>query len=285
MCDIDSTTTTPSKTSSPSKPLVLPSWSQVFSGPCGKFLILCFLSSLAFFIAMIAYVGIYTNSLSNDPNLMCTPFFLFAWTLMIPPILAAWFVVTVSSVWFDIREKFEHTRCPGGAFIFTSLIHFVFFISALLIASILSESGVIIKANNNTDMMFQFLGSQFDPKVYTLFSHSNVTNDTFSNSACESFPFSRICPTLGRFRYTYLQNVSRCQPNAEEDALRFSLLYLEPLVGSSRTALNFGILFACFFTFGYIVAMTRRLSPPNEWIDYQCCLPSNIGPNERTGLI
>ena len=279
-------TTTPTEASHP-KARVPTHWSKVFGGPCGRFIIFCFFLGLALFAAMIFYIVLYASSVLNNPNIMCTPFFLFAWISVLPTMLVIWFLAIFFSLCCVDDHKAQKARCRNCRACFCTYISIsygILYVLALGFVSISSEQWVIIKDHNNSDIMFQYLGNKFDSKVYPILSRPNNINDTFPNSTCEPVQFSSICFHIDPFRYSNLSKVFRCQPN-DEDSVEFTFLYLKPLTELSQTAITLGLLSVIFFVLGYNSVMQRRLSSPDKWIGKQCCRPFNSKPNEWTRLI
>jgi hypothetical protein len=349
MSNIESTTT--STETSHFEFLVLTSWSKVFDGACGRFLILCFFLSLALFVTMIAYVGAYVGSVLNDPNIICVPFFLSVLMPILPIVLTLWFLATLGSIcvvpimeeahmccriflylstysflllctaffsifvvysfdatyshfnglsiliilfiwafllifgliWIEVGIR-DHTNCRMCPYTCSSVSYCVIFILLLTFTSVFSEHGVIIKENNSSNMMFQYLGNGLNPTAYSIIFRRDGIDEMFPSSACKSVPFSTLCPIFGPLRDTDLSRVLKCQPNAES-GLEFPLFYLRSLMELSRITINIGITFAIFFAFGCVFILERRFLPSKKWIENRFCWSFSGEPNEGTRLI
>ena len=322
-------------------------WSKVFNGPCGRFLILCFFLSLVLLVAMIAYVGIYMSSVLNDPNIMCMPFFIFAWKFVLPYVLTLWFLTTFSLIWVNYGTKQSHMNCRMLVYLSThfsvffcffffllgatsfslfnrrdmfpvlmilllsgvaigfiwveiglryhedcrvfpylcsSVSYCVMFLFLVIFTSVFAEHGVIIKGNNSSDIMFQYIGSRSDPKAYPLFFRLDGINNIFPNSSCDFVRFYDLCPAFGLLQDINFPGAFRCQPNSK-DGLEFLLPYLESLMGFSRHVNDIGITFAIFFALAYVFMMERRLLSSEEWVENRLFQSSFGKLNERTPLI
>ena len=256
-------------------------WSRVFSGPCGRFIILCFFLSLVLFVAMVAYVGIYISSLLNDPDILCLPFFFLFWGLCISAVLILWFSTTFCSIWLDSGTEEADRNCRGCPCTYISMMYLVCFLCLLIYTLIFGDIGVIVKESDANDTLFQYLGSRFDPQVYRVFSLPDNTSDIYRNLTCDSALFYGFCPHyVPLVQKTNFSEAFKCLSYNEDD-LESLLLHLESPMRFSRNSSTLGIAFTIFFAFGYVLAMKRRFSPREEWIENRLCWSSG----EYTRLI
>jgi hypothetical protein len=251
-------------------------WSTMFSGSCGKFIILCLLISFVLFVMMTIYAGIYATSVSNHPSIVCvSSSSFFIWGIIVPIVLAGWLLSLFLALGLGSGE--------GKIFIIVFGIILVFFYGTMFIlystlSPISDENGIIIRDGNNSDVMFQYLDDGENMKAYPIFLRSDGINDTYPNSTCGPKPFSDLCRVFGPLRGINASEAFRCTPN-DAEGLELLLLYLGPFMGLARTAMNLGIAFPAFFLFGFTLLMRRRLYPPDSWIENRLCLPSR-----RSGL-
>jgi hypothetical protein len=135
--------------------------------------------------------------------------------------------------------------------------------------------GLIIKEENNSDIMFQFLtnygeDSTICPSAYPIFFRPDDITDMFSNSSCKFVPFSELCPVFGPLPKTNLSGAFRCHPNAGY-GLELFASYLAPRLEFAHTATNLVAAFIFLFEFGYFSLSRRRWSSPDEWCENHCC--------------
>jgi hypothetical protein len=282
------------------------SWSKVFSGSCGRLMILCFLVSLVLFIAMLIYIGIYANSVLNHPNTICVPYSFIAWSIVMPIVLVLKFLTALYVIRFCLGAR---KNPMGYRRLCSNYIFFIFYIIFLVIliwVPIFNITGLIIKGDNDTDIMFQLLVSYggdppgwvpnilpvADPgsypdayRVYPIFFQPDGINDTFPHSTCDHVPFSDLCPVFGPLRSTNLSGVFRCRPNRRYSLEPFTPFYSKPLSGIGITGTHLASKFAFLFSIAWIHLLHRRLLPPDQWMEHQCCRSSPGEWDERILLI
>jgi hypothetical protein len=190
---------------------------------------------------------------------------------------------------FALRKGGNYTRCHVVLCAEIPLIYFGILLSSLMFSPLFNGQGVIIKGNNNSDVMFQYLdnfGSDSNtyPKAYPIFLRLDGINDTCPNSTPEFVPFSTLCPIFGPLRTTNLSGAFKCHSD-DINGLEPFLLYLEPLLGLSHIAMNLCISFLIFFGFGYFLMMIRRLLPPDQWFEGRWCRSSFGMLGETTPLM
>ncbi len=263
-------------------------WSKVFNGPCGRFRIFYLLLSLALFVAMMTYVGIYTGSVLAHPNTICAPYSFIFWRIVIPIVLIFWFLLTLYANRFccGIGATLKVCQVFSSQSIF--FLCFVAICCLLEYAPLYSINGLIIKEENSSDVMLQLLvkhgeNSTIYLGVYPIFFRHDDVNDMF-NSSCEFVPFSELCPVFGPLQSINLPGAFRCHPNIGQDLEPF-VSYQKPHLESARTTMNISIAFIFLFTFGCISLMDRRWTDPDEWIENQCCRSSGGEADESTRLI
>ena len=261
-------------------------WSKVFSGPCGRFIILCIFLDLMMFIIMVTYLGIYVNSVLNHPNIICVPWLIDEWRIKIPSALGLMFLGALCSIWFWLRKKGTsrccYIHCCDFFGIFWSGFLFGTFIIVLIMAA--EYQGVVIQEDNNNDIMFQYFFRWGEgPVAFPILLRPDDVNNTYSNSTCRFVTFSQRCNIPLR-NASHLSGAFRCTPNGQE-GLELLSLYFMPLLESLYTANKLGISFLIFFAFIYLSLMGRRLLPTNKWFGSGCC-PSSYGePEEHMKLI
>ena len=264
-------------------------WPTVFSGPFGRLIILCFFLSSVSFIAMMAYIGMYVNLLLSHHGILCVPYSFTRLSIGTPIVLVLWFLNTLYIMRFCHRTRTTpmHHRVAWCGIIFLSYMGV--FLGLQIYAPLFSIEGLIIKEENGTDLMFQLLNHQEEnsagcPDVYPILFQASGLENMFPNSSCDFVPFYNLCPVFGPLRSTNFSGAFRCRQNAGHD-LGSSMAYLESLSGFGCTATSLGAIFSVFFQFGYLLLMERRLLPPNEWVEKQCCQSSFGMLTERTRLI
>jgi hypothetical protein len=163
---------------------------------------------------------------------------------------------------------------------------FIYFFGAFIIFSSTSlpisiEDWLIIRDDNNSDIMFQYFKNGKDLIAFPIFLRPDGINDTYPNSTCGPKPFSDLCPLFGPLRDLNTSKVLKCTPNGE--GFEPLLLDMGPFMGLARTAMNLGIAFPVLFLFGFTLLMRRRLYPSDSWIENRLCLTSRRSElNERT---
>ena len=251
-------------------------WSKVFSGFCGALpLFFLFLGFILLIMALI-HANMYTSSVFNDPNIVCAPFSFITWTIVLPIMLVLWFLILFCIFWFcygrelacmDICVTFGiriNDACIG------LIIGISLFVILLPVVDEVDEAGAIIKVDNNSNLMFQYLSDHGRGLVaYPIFLLHGDINNIYANSTCDFVPFSDLCPVFGPLRDTInLPGAFKCQTNNNiEDSLIPLLLHLRPLRGFYRTAIYLCIAFAIFFAIGHTLLMNRRLPPPGKWVE------------------
>jgi hypothetical protein len=254
-------------------------WLTVFSGSCGKFIILCFLISSLLFVAMVIYASTYASSVLNHPNIVCVPYFsFFCWGILLPICLILWFLAIFLPLWRSSANKRDVIMVLSMVVVFLYGGAFILFST---LAPISDEDGLIIRDGNNSDIMFRYIYVGENIKAYPILLQSDGINDIYPNSTCDRKSLPDLCPIFGPLRGINTSEAFKCTPNAEE-GIGLLLLYLGPFIGLARTAMNLGIAFPVFFLFGFTLLMRRRSFNFDELIENRLCLPSKRGPNTRT---
>ena len=255
------------------------SWSKVFGGSCGRFIIFCFFLCLILFITMVIYIAIYTSSILNHPNIICLPSFsFFSWGILMP---ACW-VFWLMSILCTIRLSSERKKTMAVVYTIVVFAYAAIFILLPSMAPFSAEHGVIIREDNTSNIMFQYLYERGDrSEAYPIFLHLDNINDTYPNSTCDFWPFSNLCPLFGPLRGINVSGAFRCSKSSAEEDFEPLLLYMKPLLGLANTAMNLCIAFSAFFILGFALLMKRRLFPSERWIENQLCWPSLRGEYTR----
>ena len=243
---------------------------------------------------MMTFIDMYTSSVLDHPNTICTPYSFIVWRIVIPILLVLWFLMAFYVIQCCLGTRALPIHCPRWYFYVVFYIYLISFLGLQLWAPLSSIEGLIIKEKDkDKDIMFQLLfnygenltvWSSTYPKVYTIFFRLDDIGKMLPNSTCDFVPFSELCPVFGPLRSTNFSGAFRCQPNSGYGLKPF-VLYSESLSGSGRTAMNLGIAFTFLFLHGWCCSMYRRLSSLDQWIENQHDEFSHVGLDEDTGLI
>jgi hypothetical protein len=235
-------------------------WSKVLGGPYGKLTIYCFFFIMALFVAMGAYIDMHTSPVLAHYSTVCVPHSFIIWKIVMPIVMILWLLITLCIIRFCHGTGAALTvRQVLGSDLILDLLFVVIF-CFLVYAPLTDIDGFIVK-ENSSNALFQLLTNCGEkptvcPNAYPISFLPDNIGDMFSNSTCESVPFSDLCPIFSPLLNTNLSEVFRCQPDAVYDFESF-VSYLMSRLKVACNAMNFGLIFAYLFTSGY-ASLSRR---------------------------
>jgi hypothetical protein len=266
MCRVHDVTT-PDNARNPRTAVRVP-WPIVFSGFYGGHITLCLSFCCVLFAMAMSQVFMYVRSVLNYPNIICLPRSFAIWTIAIPIMLLLWFLVTICSFWFCLGRKWAWSDEWGafgmrlndlfvGAFLGTFLY--------ILFTTPGGLEGIIIKHDNDSDIMFQYLPrleGGFD--VYTIFPRYYDLKKIYSSYSCIGLPFSHICSVFSPLQSpANFSEVWQCQYGVGQGP-KPTFLHSEPLLDFSHTAAYLGIAFTIFFGSGHWLLIRQRFPRPTR---------------------